>query len=492
MGGAKSVRVACSVLAVSAGLVVAQVPDGQTPFRNQAAKDKDLRPCVPNCPTGARFPSFDPAHRPPDGAKVFRLSQEYPDTYNPVEKFAWEGIDYAAEPEKYLRAVLAYCLDGNKEVEFRGQENGKRKWYHAPWMHDDGDKNKIGGGREYHRGLTRERRSRPLELHTLQKDMWQNWAVGMVNDRGGYTLGQVWDTSEEYPDPRRATFPDHTVSFKLLFTDAPDAQVPYLKGSLPWTANIYPPLKDNGNNYVFPRVDREVRLLQLDVAVKDPRVAHRSGWIFGTFIYDGGIDKPDVWDRLAFVGLSWGDDDEVTDEMKRKGAFVNPKLKESRVNADLLEKPGHEYGPKAYLRHLGLGGRVNGPVDSPVSSCISCHGRAGTYAKALPLGEKSGLPMESAVFTTTDPAAYTVADFGRFFRTLRPNSHLELDACEVFVTTDYSLQIPAGIRNFYQHLRTQKTLVERLEKKNAVQFKADALPNLTPLPRAARGGLKKE
>ena len=27
-------------------------------------------------------------------------------------------IDYEAEPEKYLRAVLAYCLDGNKEVEF--------------------------------------------------------------------------------------------------------------------------------------------------------------------------------------------------------------------------------------------------------------------------------------------------------------------------------------------------------------------------------------
>lgn len=488
MSAFQRVRAVAVVLGIATGFAVAQVPDGQTPFRREAAKEKGLRPCVPDCPTGARFHSFDPAHPPAAGAKVFRLSQDYPDTYNPAERFAWEAIDYAAEPEKYLRSVLAYCLDGNKEVDFRGQENAKRKWYHAPWMHDDGDKNKAGGGREYHHGLTRERRSRPFELHTLQASIGQNWAVGMVNDRGGYTLGQVWDTSEEYPDPRRATFPDHTVSFKLLFTDAPDAEVPYLKNSLKWTANIYKDAKA----YAFPRVDRDVRLLQLDVAVKDPRVAHRSGWIFGTFIYDGGIDKPDVWDRLAFVGLSWGDDDEVSDDIKRKGAFANAKLKESRVNADLLEIPGHEYGPKAYLRHLGLGGRVNGPVDSPVSSCISCHGRAGTYAKALPLGEKSGLPMESAVFTTTDPAAYTVADFGRFFRTLRPNSHLELDACEVFVTTDYSLQIPAGIRNFYQHLRAQQSVVERLEKRGAVKFKAEAVPNLKPLPQTARGGLKND
>src|SRR5262245_42202937 len=119
-----SVRaVLCVAVAVFAGFAVAQVPDGQKPLRQEAAKDKDLRPCLANCPTGARFHSFDPAHPPPAGAKVFRLSQDYPDTYNPSEKFPWEAIDYATEPEKYLRSVLAYCLEGNKEVEFRGQDN---------------------------------------------------------------------------------------------------------------------------------------------------------------------------------------------------------------------------------------------------------------------------------------------------------------------------------------------------------------------------------
>jgi hypothetical protein len=312
MGFSKRIRAVGLALAVSAVAVIAEVPDGPKSFRRVAAKDKDLRPCIPNCPTGARFHSFDPNHPPPAGAKTFRLSQDYPEFYNPAERFAWEAIDYAAEPEKYLRAVLAYCLEGNKEVDFRGQDNARRKWYHAPWMHDDSEPKKNGAGREYHHGLTRERRSRAGELHTQQTKRWQNWAVGMVNDRGGYTLGQVWDTSEEYPDPTRATFPDHTVSFKLLFTNAPDEQVPFLKGSMKWTANIYKDVE----NYAFPRADREVRLLQLDVAVKEPRVAARSGWIFGTFVYDGGATGADVWDRLAFVGISWGDDDEVCDDIK--------------------------------------------------------------------------------------------------------------------------------------------------------------------------------
>jgi hypothetical protein len=488
MNFSKHLRIAAFLLSATAGLVLAQVPDGQKPFRQKAAQDKDLRPCVPDCPTGGRFHSFDPAHPPPAGAKPFRLSQDYPDYYSPSEKFPWAEIDYAVAPEKYLRAVLAYCLDGNIEVEFRGQENPKRKWYHAPWMHDDGDKNKAGAGREYHHGLTRERRSREFELHTLQKSKCQNWAVGMVNDRGGYTLGQVWDTSEEYPDPTRATFPDNTVSFKLLFTDAQDAEVPFLAGSKKWTANIY----QDVNNYAPPRVDREVRLLQLDIAVKDPRVGARSGWIFGTFVYDGGRDGPDVWDRLAFVGLSWGDDDEVTEDLTRKGAFVNPTLKETCLNAELVEKPGHEYGAKAYMRHFGLGGRLNGPVDNPVSSCISCHGRAGTYAKPLPLNEKSGLPMETGLLTTTDPTKFPVAEFARYFRTVRPNSHLEQDKCELWVTTDFSLQIPAGIRNFYQHLRTQEPVVERLEKRGAVKFTAAEAPRLKPLPSQERGEMKRD
>src|SRR5262245_10563746 len=114
-------RAAGLALAASAGIVLAgaDMPDGPKSFRQGAAKDKDLRPCIPDCPTGARFHTFDPNHPPPAGAKTFRLSQDYPEFYNPAERFAWETIDYAAEPEKYLRAVLAYCLDGNKDVDFR-------------------------------------------------------------------------------------------------------------------------------------------------------------------------------------------------------------------------------------------------------------------------------------------------------------------------------------------------------------------------------------
>ncbi len=43
--------------------------------------------------------------------------------------------------------------------------------------------------------------------------------------------GQVWK-NETAPDPAKAQFPQGTVSCKLLFTNAPLTQVPYLKEQL--------------------------------------------------------------------------------------------------------------------------------------------------------------------------------------------------------------------------------------------------------------------
>lgn len=45
-----------------------------------------------------------------------------------------------------------------------------------------------------------------------------------------------------------------------------------------------------------------------------------------------------------------------------------------------------------------------------------------------------------------------VKEFDRFFRLIRGGSHLETDRGDTFVTTDYSLQLSVGIKNFYQSL----------------------------------------
>jgi len=316
-------------------------------------------------------------------------------------------------------------------------------------MHDDSAENPRRAGREYHHGLTSERRSRPLELHPLQTGEGfpdrriQNWAVSLYSPRGGHTLGRIWRTCDGIPDPYQANFPDNTVSFKLLFTAAPVEQVPFLKGSFEWTANINP----ISSQPTFNRVDQNMRLLQVDVAVKDPRVGESTGWIFGTFVYDGSRAGTSPFQKLVPVGLSWSDDGNERSLLEKQGSFINPRLRSTVINHELLEpSTGTDWRDRAYVRHHGLGGRLNGPVDNLSSSCISCHGRAGVAANrsgaAMPIINKAG----------------TVADqieaFDAFFSSIRPGTQLaraqdpEVGVTD-FVTVDYSLQVSTGMRNFH-------------------------------------------
>jgi hypothetical protein len=234
--------------------------------------------------------AFPDAHdKPPAGwtGPVFRLSQSYPSSLPSLGTAPWRQIDFRTQSTQYLKAVLTYALAGNTAVDFRGQDNTVRKWYHAPWMHAG------PAGREFIHGLTRERPSRPGELAPTQTSQTQSWAVSMYNPRGGYVLGRVWK-NHSAPDPTKAKFPEGTVAFKLLFTSAPVSQVPYLVNSLEWQADI------NRSSGTTPRP--VLRLLQVDVAVRDSRADSTTGWVFGTFVYNGQAPGATVWDRLVPVG----------------------------------------------------------------------------------------------------------------------------------------------------------------------------------------------
>ena len=164
-------------------------------------------------PTLAQFPD---AHDPPPAGwtgQVFKLRQDYPQTLPPTGSRPWTSISFKTKPNDYMKAVLAYALEGNKEADFVVQNNTVRGWYHAPWMHAG------PAGREFMRGLTRERSSRPGELHANQTGTFENWAVSVYNPRGGYTLGRVWEAPES-PNPAAAKFPIGAVSVKLIFTEA--------------------------------------------------------------------------------------------------------------------------------------------------------------------------------------------------------------------------------------------------------------------------------
>jgi hypothetical protein len=370
-------------------------------------------------PTDAKHPDapLRRHHFPDAGEKpipnwtgpVFHLRDDYPLRKPSVGAQPWKKFDFTKQSEwkDYLTTVLRYCMEGNVEADWVLEKNKVRSWYHAPWMHWGPN------GREFVHGLTHERSSRPKELAPTQVSSFQNWAVGMYNAPGGWIIGKVWK-DPNHPEPKEfASFPDGTVSIKLLFTEANPAEVPYLEGSKEWDAYIY----DKNESPINPNGVRKVktmRLLQIDIAVRDVRNDSVTGWVFGTFTYNNALGGTSPYDKLVPIGIMWGNDPEAS-------APGDP-LKETYINtsSDL---------PK---QHLGWNGRLDGPVDNPMSSCLSCH-------------STSEWPVNAGM-TPGQGAQPGSSEWMKWFRNIKSG--------EAFVSgsksLDYSLQLASGIQNFHQ------------------------------------------
>jgi hypothetical protein len=346
---------------------------------------------------------------------VFRLSQDFPASdpskADPAPTYPWQQYDFRTQPGQYIKAVYDYVQEGNRDVDWVVQNNAVRRWYHAPWMHY-GDK-----GREFVRGLTRERttpapaQAGKGELGPQQTLCLQNWAVGFLNAPGGYVMGQVWANPND-PDPLKALFPEGTVAAKLLFTAAPVEQAPYLNGTLEWDANIDQLFAGDPNcRFTGGRKIQKVRLLQMDLAIRDRRANDSTGWVFATYSYDGSRGGAGWWDRMLPVGVMWGNDPKLDQAAFNAGMRV----KESWINPE-LKTP----------QHLGFLGRLNGPVDNPASACMSCHMTAEVPARS---------PMISS---SSSP------NLMRWYENLPAGNSFDQRA----IGTDYNLQIATGIQNF--------------------------------------------
>lgn len=498
----------------------------------QLANSPWLRPAGADEP----FPDFDAMFEPPKDFPTFKLSQDYPPSYDPSEKFEWMDIDFTKEPERYANAVLRWCIEGAKDFDYmsHGQQNKTRPFFHAPWMHDDGRELAVSSGsglrtgREALRGLTKERDLRKESLSPSQKVRRQAWAVSLYNARGGYTLGRIWRTATGFPDPSQASFPSNTVTFKLLFTDATVEEAPFLANSLSWKAHIYDekeadpdtfkPKPGDTEKKVFRRPDRtvrELRLLQIDVAVKDPRVAGNTGWVFGTYVHDAGGSGTEWWQRMVPVGLSWGDDADVKPENARDELYVNLKLKETWLNPELMKRTAGNAGNRAFVTHVGYDGRLNGPVDNPASSCISCHGRAGAWARIwdedqtedgkIDLARLFGLSRPFIPEFKKDDSdredrklvkRFPIDQFSQWFGSVESGAQLakakfvdpktQQPAEGPFMTLDYSLQVAVGMRNFYNYIRNNRDYLQRLEKAGFVTGQKSAEIRDCKLPNADR------
>lgn len=382
---------------------------------------------------------------------VFKPSYEFP-TSIATEAHPWEAIDFRAQPEQYMEAVLAYVLQGQDKNRWDVASNPIRKWYHMPWM-GPGAK-----GREYVSGLTSERRSRPKELGPDQLKCRQNWAVGFYNPVGGVSLGKVWGpvraSATGVPDLSGVPFGAGTVVAKALYTQADVTEVPLLAGAPTIQARI---VKDDTPNDLTcptdtiggqpaPRAEATLRLLQLDLAVRDAR-AGAAGWVFGTFIFDGRISGTDPWAKLRPVGLMWGNDPTLTDALAAAGTKPQEGIFLSNFGLN---------------RNFGRGGRVNGPVDNPDSSCLSCHSTAQA-------------PSTTRTMAPGATVAWSLAQC--FFRNLPANVAFGEEPTDTSCgkvasgekSLDYSLQLAVGVRNHGLALegRNAQPAVSFTTRKNA-------------------------
>jgi hypothetical protein len=346
------------------------------------------------------FPSS--AIPPPPGwpGPLFTLSQQYP-AQPPPDNLPFMAIDPRTNANAYMMAVLQYCLQGNVPVDWQGEKNPTRHWYHAPWLHF-GDH-----GREPIHGLTMERTSTAGDLAPGQPAGIQNWAVGMYNPIAAATIGAVW-MNPISPNKAAARFPPGSVAVKLLFTEASQQQVPFLGGAKLWPAYIY---KDVANAKLgAPRVVKQLSLLQVDIAVRDPRFDNTTGWIFGTFIYDGRVPGDDPYAKLRPVGVMWGNDPGIN----QPGA----KILQSALNP----------AEAGIMQHYGWLDRLNGPVDNKISSCLSCHSVA-QWPISAPMTPQ-GLPEGSPQWMT-------------WFRNIPAGQPFSSGNASL----DYSLQLAFGMQN---------------------------------------------
>lgn len=288
--------------------------------------------------------------------RLFKLSQAFPSAGDSLgDTPAFIQIDYQENWKSYIEAVREYCFAGNidggdVDDDFDVARRNAANWFHMPWLHY-GPK-----GREGVHGLTKEAAIAPRQLAWTQTSKGQAYAVAFYNRIAAATIADVWKDHSKPAFEDDATFRPGSVIFKLLFADIPVKEVPSLNPPVLWDAYVTEAYETEKRTF------KKLALVQMDVMVR-----HDDRWVFGTYQYNGAVDASSPWHRLVPLGIQWGNDPDNRDDQwnpEPVKTVINDDLKETIINDDPAMLPP---------THLGWNGRLNGPLDNPRSSCMSCH-----------------------------------------------------------------------------------------------------------------------
>lgn len=321
---------------------------------------------------------------------------------------ALRNYAFASAPVRALTPSLAESAYTDSAGGTVPANQKNQKWYPAPRMIYGGANEP--GVRESAYGMTLERTVPPPELANNTKP-FKNYAVAYYDIAGSKSYRAVWNTSTpgtDVPDLTKTKLAHRSFVYKLLYSAALPGDFPDdpLAGSL--TVNIRP------NAETAPRA---VRLLQIDIAVRDNR-AGVTGWYFATYVYDKNAPGS-VWKKMVPLGLMWGNDPLGTPLTQ---TWINPAA------------------PTYAKNHLGVDGRLNGPVDNPRSACMSCHAtaQAPRVAFMYPRNGCDAVPFRAEWFRNLSGAT----PFGRFTeQSGNPPTCVTTPAPATLVAADYSLQL---------------------------------------------------
>jgi hypothetical protein len=174
----------------------------------------------------------------------------------------------------------------------------------------------------------------------------------------------------------------------------------------------------------------------MDIAVRDARAdgPGLTGWVFGTFVYNGQLNNANKFMNLVPAGLTWGNDPE--NRTNKTNPF--PPVR-TEVNKDLKESVIFNT-PQLPPQHLGWNGRLNGPADLNTTSCMSCH-IAAQYPAVTSLVPDGAVPDGGP----RPPAQGGTDEWMKWFANIRCATSMDPRT----YSTDFSFQVAIALQNFF-------------------------------------------
>lgn len=311
----------------------------------------------------------------------FKLQADYEKAFQaPVER-PWQGLNlrdqkealrFALIAQKYFYENMANQNPAKPDFNFIPSQNKSRYWCHMPWMN-------VGHvGREAIHGLTQERDLVPSKKIAIYQNATPgtNWGVAYFNAPGCQTLNKVFGSEsapKEKPDFEQGQFENGTFIAKMLFTTADPVSFPTIQNAYSWKANA----TEVGST---ERKIRTVRHIQMDIAVKDSSLKGvnpvLANWAMIGFYYDPTYDYDKEYKDLLGEENPLKSIANLPPELLKMRPIGVQSGFEAPATGETIVFPGSFAN--------GSGGRLNGPADNPKSSCMGCHGAAGTKAAMIP------------------------------------------------------------------------------------------------------------